>query len=219
MKKTRHYHSSNLSFIDMLFNIALSVTMLFYLSFMLINPPTQKKDIEAKAEIIIVMTWPDTSAHDVDLWMLTPDLARIGFPSKETEYANLERDDLGISNDVVTQEDGTTKAIRINREVITLRAKPDGRYVVNVHLFRRHVDRTLQDAALDEEPIPVKIEMIQINPTYKTIIIREVVLEQEKDEKTAFSFTINKGDVVETQTEVDESIVMSGQRALEPGRP
>ncbi len=189
----RHHNgdrfSFNLSFIDMLFNILLGFAMLFFLALILANKPTQDKKIDSKAEIMIVMTWPNESSDDVDLWVLSPELNKIGFKSRENGYINLDRDDLGMSNDYVTDEKGKRKLILLNKEVTSIRAMKNGHYVVNVSLYDRHPN-PLKGGTVDMDPIPVTVELIQLNPNVRTVYRVQVMLDVRREEKTAFSFDI-----------------------------
>ena len=73
MKNFKQYYGSNISFIDMLFNIIIVFVLLFFVSIMMMNPVSKKSDIESKADLLIVMSWPDFSNHDIDLWVKPPE--------------------------------------------------------------------------------------------------------------------------------------------------
>ena len=60
-------YSSNLAFIDLLFNLILGFVFLFVVSFLLINDPTKKDNVEAKAEYMIIMSWDADKDVDIDL--------------------------------------------------------------------------------------------------------------------------------------------------------
>ena len=62
----RNYHTE-LAFLDLLFNTLLCFAALFALSFILINPSKQNKNVEAKADFIITVTWPADMDDDVDM--------------------------------------------------------------------------------------------------------------------------------------------------------
>lgn len=198
---SRHLHGSNLSFIDMLFNLVLGFCLLFFIAFLMMNPPSQEKKIESKAEILIIMTWPDQSPHDIDLWILSPELKSVGFPRRESEYIHLERDDLGITNDTVITHDGKIQHIYLNQEVITIRSKQPGRYVVNVQWYsaKALLNEDGSQQPIDLSPVPVKVQLIQVNPTYKIIAVRDLLLGNVKEEKTAFAFEIVDGEITDVR--------------------
>lgn len=215
----QHLHGSNLSFIDMLFNLVLGFCLLFFIAFLMMNPISQEKKIESKAEILIVMTWPDKSPHDIDLWTLSPELKPIGFPRRESEYIHLERDDLGLTNDTVTTPDGKQQFIYLNQEVITIRSKQPGRYVVNIQWYSAKpiLAEDGSQQPLDLSPVPVKVQLIQVNPTYRVVSVRDLVLDQVKEEKTAFAFDITDGQITDIRYD-DVPFVMEAivNRATHP---
>src|SRR6184192_3570470 len=137
----RQFHNSHLSFIDMLFNALTVFAALFILTVMIINDPTHKaKTVDERAKIMIVMTWDDNSADDMDLWVLTPEPAKVGYNHQNGNVANLARDDLGKSNDVYQDKEDNDHFIHLNKEVITIREKMPGHYVVDVMLYARNPD-------------------------------------------------------------------------------
>ena len=65
-------YSSNLAFIDLLFNLILGFAFLFIVAFLLINDPTETADIEANVEYMITMSWEGEKDIDLDLWIEGP---------------------------------------------------------------------------------------------------------------------------------------------------
>ena len=66
MAKPKGKYHSNVSFLDLLFNLVVGFVMLFIIAFLLIRPIAENKQIEQKAEYIISVTWPKEFADDVD---------------------------------------------------------------------------------------------------------------------------------------------------------
>lgn len=211
------YYGSSISFIDMLFNIIMLFVLLFFAAIMLINPDAKKKDIEAKADMIITMTWPDNSPHDMDLWVLPPDRSVIGYTHMGNSFMFLERDDLGWSNNFTMME-GHRVELPTRREVITFRGKENGRYVVNVHFFMSKDVRTGKAGESPAQPVPVKVELVQINPKYKILASKELPMANAKEEKTAFSFTIRDGEITDIDLETDQKIIADNQVSGESWR-
>jgi hypothetical protein len=202
-RKNNTYHASSISFIDMLFNINMLFVLLFIGAFLLINPQAKKKDIESKAEMLVILTWPDNSPHDIDLWLKTPDDI-IGYPHRENTYVHLERDDLGITNNFVPGKSKDQAEISARREVIVFRGKRDGRYVANVHFFMaKQKDGSV---GWDGVPVPVTVELIQVNPTYEILSKKDIILTDPGQEETAFSFIISDDKVTEIDKNADEKI-------------
>ena len=62
----RQYHT-NLAFLDVLFNTLLCFAALFAMSFILINPSKTDRNVVAKGEFMIIVTWPKDMDNDVDM--------------------------------------------------------------------------------------------------------------------------------------------------------
>ena len=60
-------YNSNLAFIDLLFNLILGFVFLFIVSFLMINEPDKKSEVEQKAEYMIVLDWDHSKDIDMDL--------------------------------------------------------------------------------------------------------------------------------------------------------
>ena len=124
---------------DLLFNLLVGFVFLFVVAFLLINPPTKKEDAPKKAEYLIIIEWDENANDDVDLWVRDPEGITVSFTNKTGGLLNLEKDDLGMSNDKWRKPDGTIVTIPINREVITMRGIVPGRYQVAAHIYSRKV--------------------------------------------------------------------------------
>ena len=145
--------AGNLAFNDLLFNVLIGFVMLFVIAFLLINPITKKNDVPSKAEIMIILEWTDELPDDVDLWVQRGDSRPTGFSNKVNAPLHLDRDDLGLANDLVTI-DGRTKAIPSNIETTTIRGIAEGTYYVAVHMYSK---RSL-------EPVKFTVTVLQVNP-------------------------------------------------------
>lgn len=210
--KRRHnpFHGSSLSFIDLLFNIIILFVLLFFVALMMMNPDSKKKDIESKADLMIVLTWPDNNPHDIDLWLKTPD-SLIGYPNRENSYAHLEQDNLGMTNNFIMRDNERVE-IPTRREVITFRGTPNGRFVVNVHFFTANGPE-----AGNAPSVPVTVELIQINPTYKILAKKDIVLERVKQQKTAFAFVIRENEVTDIDDDLDDPFLTNYSSSVDQG--
>ena len=182
----RQYHT-NLAFLDVLFNTLLCFAALFAMSFILINPSKTDRNVVAKGEFMIIVTWPKDIDNDVDMYVEDPEGHLVGFMRREDGLMHLDRDDLGERNDIVQTEFGEIE-YNENREIVTLRGIVPGEYVINVHMYMRR----------DPSPTTlVTVQLDKINP-FSTIMIKRVSLGDSGDEKTAFRFTLDKdGEVIE----------------------
>ena len=66
-------YSTNLGFVDLLFNLLVGFVSLLLIAFLLINPIADEGKIDPITEFIITTTWPDNSTIDVDLWVQGPE--------------------------------------------------------------------------------------------------------------------------------------------------
>lgn len=164
--------------------------MLFILAFLLINPPTKKADIPAKAEIMVVLDWEDDSKDDLDLWIKGDNMPLpLSFQVKNATLWHLDRDDLGVSTDVV-QVAGETMILRYNREVATMRGLMQGDFHINVHVYSKK----------DDGPTKFSITVIDINP-YKEIYKLEAMAEGFSDIIKFPAFTVGPdGEIIDTFT-------------------
>jgi hypothetical protein len=198
MRSNRNRFIDNNVFVDLILNILLGFALMFLIAFLFMRPPTQTAKIDPKAEYMVVMTWPDGNFDDIDLWMMTPRETRIGYPSKRDGLYHLERDDLGIVNDVVNL-DGGPQYVFNNKEVIVLRGAEPGLHLVNIHFFSRRGPTFNGMTETDSPPLKVVVTLIKLNPTYHEVVRRELILHAGGAELAAFQFTIDdRGNVVST---------------------
>ncbi len=193
------------AFLDLLFNTLLVFVCLFAVAFLQMRPPTQPgKSIEAKAEFVLEMTWPDGSLDDIDLWLLLPDGEKVGFNRKDIGVATLDRDDRGAFGDVYF--DGTQrKLIRVNREVIAVRGIVPGHFVVNAHYYGHFTEERAGFPDLwGKSEIPVKVKLTKLNPRVSEIGTGQVTLSTVGEQATAFAFDVDsQGQVSRFDTKAD----------------
>lgn len=190
-------YKSTIAFIDLLFNILVGFVFLFLVAFLMINPVAKKNEIKAKAEFMITMEWPDSDTNDMDLWMQDPLGNRLGFRNKEAGLMNLDRDDLGSSNDTVTVN-GEEISVEGNKETVSIRGIVAGEYLVSGHLYRVNGDLP--------KPIPVRVEVIKINP-YKIIYQQTIAFGGRGEAHNYYSFTVDPNGFVSAVSETDRSAV------------
>ena len=127
-------YSSFDPFTDLLFNILLGFTFLFFITMLFINPITKLGNVNMKAEYIITVDWKDSLPDDIDLWVKDPNGEIVSYLKKDAGWLHLDRDDRGVVNDKIII-DGKEVIYPINREVVTLRGIIPGEYVVNLYLY------------------------------------------------------------------------------------
>ena len=183
-------------FTDLLFNALLTFTFLFLISLFLINPPAKSGIINPKAEFLITVSWEDGSANDIDTWVQGPQGTRVWYKQAQNGLMHLDRDDRGLTNDT-QQVDGQEIVNPLNQEVVTIRGRPPGEFIVNVHYYKSQ----------DGQAVPVSIYVAEVNPTLKVLHYATLDLKQEGEEKTAVRFTLNNQGEVENINTLQTSLV------------
>ena len=163
-------YKSTIGFTDLLFNLLVGFVFLFIIAFILINPITKKKRCTKKAEYMVVIEWESTSLDDIDLWVKASDGKTVSFVKKEAGLMNLEKDDLGISNDFTIDEYGNRQYVYVNREVVTIRGILAGQYQVAAHVYA--MKPRPKNVNPDENPLIIKYKVIKVNP-YREVVIGE----------------------------------------------
>lgn len=176
------------AFTDLLFNALLGFAFMFVAAFALISDPQQTGKIDAKAEVLITVRWPDNHPDDVDTLVEDPTGNLLWYHNRDTGLMHLDRDDRGIMQDRLVV-DGESVANPLNQETVTLRALQPGEYIVNLlHYQANYADRL---------PVTVKVE--KLNPEVSVVFYGTRELTGAGDEQTAIRFTIDgEGDVVDT---------------------
>ena len=193
MKRERF--KTSIAFIDLLFNITVGLAMLFIIAFLMINPITKKGDIVYKAEFIITMSWPEKSHDDIDLYVMDPEKNIVYFRQKDKGLINLDRDDLGKSNDIVITQHGTFEN-KLNEEHVTIRGIVPGEYIINAHWFSKAQNgNDIGENYVPSEKLEVSVKVEKLNP-YRFVYTGKEILTKPGEEKTFLRFYVdNEGNV------------------------
>ena len=184
----RRSSSIGVGFTDLLFNALLGFVVMFVLAFLMINPVARTGAVDAKAEFLVTLSWPDGRSEDVDLYVEDPAGNLVWFRSREAGLMHLDRDDLGRSNDVI-RVGGREIVHPLNQEVVSIRGIHPGEYVVNLHLYR---------AAPEAPPVPATVKVEKLNPKVEVIFYGEIVLGRPSEERTAVRFSVRTdGDIAD----------------------
>ena len=167
-------------FTDLLFNILLGFTFLFFITILFINPISKLGNVNLKAEYIITVDWQDNLPDDVDIWVQDPNGEIVSYLKKDAGWLHLDRDDQGIINDVVIINNKEV-IYPINKEVVTLRGIIPGEYIVNLYLYEHK----------SKEPVEAKIIIEKVNPSLKLVYFNNTVLETKDTEITIARFNLD----------------------------
>ena len=187
-------------FTDLLFNALLTFTFLFLMALLLLNPPAKTGIIDPKAEFLITVSWPDNNPNDIDVWAQGPEGKQIWYRRTQDGLMHLDRDDRGLVNDMQIIN-GREIINPLNQEVVTIRGRPPGEYIINVHYYKSE----------QQAEVPVTVYLAEVNPVMKVLHYTTTVLQAEGDEYTALRFTITPSGKVDHINQLQKNIV----RAIE----
>lgn len=109
---------------------------------------------------------------------------------------HLDRDDLGLGNDVM-EVAGKKVVNPVNQEIVSIRGIASGEYVVNLHLYRD--DRG--------QSVPVKVKVEKLNPKVELVYYGDVILKRRGDERTAVRFSVTSDGRVHDVNRLTKAIV------------
>ncbi|WP_240668441.1 hypothetical protein [Piscinibacter defluvii] len=178
-------------FYDMLFNMLIAFVFCFIVALLAMNPKALKAgDIPSKAEVIINVSWPDMNPNDIDTWVQDPAGNLVWFRSREAGLMHLDRDDRGLTNDVIVV-DGRQVTNPLNQEVVTIRGIEPGEFTVNVSYYE----------SKNGQPVEVTVSVIKVNPRAEVVFYGQARLARKGDEATAVRFTVRPdGGIVNVNT-------------------
>jgi hypothetical protein len=166
-------------FSDLLFNTLLAFVMLFAIAMIAMNPKARTGVIDAKAEFIVTVTWPDFDPNDIDTWVQDPAGNLVWFRAREAGLMHLDRDDRGLANDTLVIN-GRRVVNPLNQEVVTLRGVSPGEYTVNLHYYETK----------NGKPVDVSVSVVKVNPRAEVVYYGNVKLARKGDEATAVRFAV-----------------------------
>jgi hypothetical protein len=193
MRRSNH---AGIAFTDLLFNALLGFVVMFVLAVLLINPIAESGAVDAKAEFLITLSWPEGRREDVDLYVQDPAGEMVWFRSREAGLMHLDRDDLGERNDVI-EVAGRQVINPLNQEIVSIRGILPGEYVVNLHLYRG-------DGA---QPVPATLKIEKLNPRVEQVFFGPLALIEQGDERTAARFSIGSDGRVRDVNQLPKQLV------------
>jgi hypothetical protein len=168
-------------FSDLLFNTLLAFVMLFAVALIAMNPKARTGVIDAKAEFIVTVTWPDLDPNDIDTWVQDPAGNLVWFRAREGGMMHLDRDDRGLAGDTMVIN-GQQVVNPLNQEVVTIRGFAPGEYTVNLHYYE----------SKNGQPVTATVSVVKVNPRAVVAFYGSVLLQRKGDEATAVRFTVDR---------------------------
>lgn len=182
------------AYIDLLLNVLTGIIFLFLLTTLMIQSKKQDEGIKRDAQYVIVAEWAHDVDCDVDLWVQDPSGEAVWFNRKDFGVMHLERDDLGFRNDFMIDSSGRVVAqVDKNSETWVLRGIVPGEFLVTLHLYSCRLGTDSFRAMPIDSPVdlPVKVELVKLNPNYEILISQTVDLKRVWQELTAFNFVLD----------------------------
>ena len=192
---------------DVLWKLVGVLLVLLFAEWLQIKAITEAQtNLQKKAEFAITSEWNKDLDCDVDLWVRDPLDNIVSFQSRENGLMNLERDDLGHTNDSVTLGDGKVIKNPENKEYVFIRGIVPGEYTVNIHLYNCMPDMFVNTGESKIKkgtplinPFEVIVKLDKMNPQLKSITQEKIILSSYFQEKTAFEFSLDMlGNVIKT---------------------
>ena len=191
------------AFTDLLFNTLLGFAFMFFLAFALIRPEDAEGKIEANAEFIISVRWPDRHPDDIDVYVENPAGNLVWYHVRDSGLMHLDRDDRGNYRDVIIV-DGEERINPLNQETVSVRGVVPGEYVVNIVHY----------LATSPDPVPVEVKVEKINPRVSVLYYETIMLERTGHEETAVRFEVGAdGGVSQVSTRAKSLVKLSRGRA------
>lgn len=170
----------------------------------MIQPILKKAEVHTQAEYIITVTWPIDNTDDVDTWLEDPLGNVVFFRNKEAGLSHLDRDDLGSSNDTIRLADGTTIKYPYNQEIMTIRGFIGGEWTLNLHMYSKR----------EKTPTTARVTVDKLNPTLKTIIAKDIILEERGDEITVARFEMGSSGDILSVNDMPKRLIQLGEQPL-----
>jgi hypothetical protein len=190
----------------MLFKALQVVTFLFFIALLVMNPDANKGKVDAKAEFLITMSWPDGHPDDLDLYVEDPGGNIVWYHQREAGFMVLDRDDRGGANNTLTVN-GKKIASLIRQETVSIRAIVAGEYTVNVNHYLATTGR----------PVQVTIKVEKINPTLEVVFYDTLTVDHAGQENTAVRFNVADGGNVTDVNHRTKSLIQLTRSVRRPG--
>jgi hypothetical protein len=175
-----HRENGQDAFTDVLFNALLGFAFMFVVAFSFMNEPTDTGKVDAKAEVLITVRWPDGHPDDIDAIVEDPRGNLVWYHNQDTGLMHLDRDDRGTFHDRI-RIDGREITNPINQETVSLRTLAPGEYVVNLLHYRANY----------ADPVPVTVKVEKLNPEVELVYYGTHTLAGAGSELTALRFVLD----------------------------
>lgn len=156
-----------------------------------VNPPKPASGVEMKAEILATIEWSNLVDADVDIHMMTPSHKPVFYGARDVGCSNLDRDDRGFLDSVITLDDGSQVRKENAKETISIRCIEPGHYDLAANLYAYRADGLNQTAAKDLG-LKVHVEIVGLNPHVHVVYSGDIVLDRVAQTVNWASFDMDR---------------------------
>jgi hypothetical protein len=196
-------YGDQVSFLDVMMTVAMLFMVMFTIAFFMMNKDTpENAKLDSKAELVIIIEWPEGTEADVDIWVRDPYNNILSYHNRDVGLMNLDRDDRGTYGDIV---EGVVN--QYNGEQVTIRGITPGEHIVGIHLFHPKDDPL---------PIEVKVKILKLNPRRSVPFDKTIKLTQHGQMITATRFTMNTDGSLSDFNDLQFDGFMRSARRLNP---
>ena len=142
-----------------------------------VNPPQQARGVEMKAEMLATIEWDVNTDADVDIHMMTPSHQPVFYGSRDVGCSNLDHDDRGFLDSVITLDDGSQVRKENAKETISIRCVEPGHYDLAANLYAYRTNGLNQTQSKDLG-LKVHVETVGLNPSVRVLYANDIVLDR-----------------------------------------
>lgn len=188
-------------FLDLSNTLFFFFVAMFAMTLMVISDADESKKADATSRYVIQMTWRDGSQNDIDLSLKTPTDDVVWFRSRQATFASLDNDNRGdAASTQAVDAAGNVITLKPREEIIYLRQAVQGTYTANVHFYAQH--------QFDGPPESITVSLIAIEPKWRKIIERHILMTERLQENTAFRFMVSPSGEI-TGTDLVEELFIN----------
>lgn len=143
--------------------------------YVLIAPHAAKPSTVTRGAYAVVLTWPESSNDDLDLYVQDPAGHVVWWNAREGGAMHLEHDDLGL------MISGPVPGSSVRQERVVIQTAQAGEYVTGVHEYDKR----------DPGPTHATVALYRLDGGFAEITERRVTLRANGDWRTGFRFVVD----------------------------
>ena len=200
----KNKYINNVALLDFIFLLLAAVSTLFIILLAILKTEASPPAVKDRNQFVVIMEWTHTSMVDIDMWILGPAGNVASYQRKESNGLFLQRDDLGGSNDWVTDGDGVKRFVPLNQEIVNIRQFVPGRYHINAHAYSLGGKGTF--------PVDVSITLIKVTPFQEFNPVVHTMTDVGQ-EKAFITMDINEFGEIELMPAINKTFILDWKAA------